>query len=323
MRVALIFGGKSSEHSVSVATAVTAYDALFRNHDVVPVYIDKNGVWRKGRTNRKPQIKNLIKGKKLKLDFENHCFLQGFRKIRIDCALLCLHGVNGEDGAVQGALKLASIPFTGCDITSSAVGMDKVFMKSVFKANAIPHVDYLSVTSEEYSHCAEQTKIKALKLGFPLIIKPASCGSSIGISIAKNGKELDKSLKLALRYDNKAIVEKALADFTEVNCAVLKSSERHFVSAIEKPTKKGEILDYIDKYSLSSNHAKREIPAKIEASLAQKVRELALKTFRALDCSGVARIDFLISKEGEVFVNEINTIPGSLSFYLFVGVLSP
>ena len=315
MIVALIFGGKSSEHSVSVATAITAYDALKDKYEVLPVYIDKYGVWHMGKKNTKPTIKELLKGKKVKVSFSSPYFYVGMQKIKIDCAFLCLHGVNGEDGSVQGVLRLASIPFTGCDVTASAVGMDKVIMKDIFKSNSISCVDYFYVRSDDYLKQILQVKEKANAMGYPLIIKPANAGSSIGISIAKNGKELDKGLKKAFTYDNKVIVERALQNIKELNCAVLKSENRYFVSCIEKPTKKGEILSYVDKYSLSSS--KREIPAQIDSETEQKVKALALATFRTLSCAGVARIDFLVDMQGNVFVNEINTIPGSLSFYLF------
>lgn len=318
MTVALIFGGKSSEHSVSVATAVLAFDALKNKYNVLPVYVDKNGVWRKGKLNAKPALKKLRKGRKIKLRFPKPYFYTAFKKIKIDCAVLCLHGVNGEDGTVQSVLRLANIPFTGCDVTASAVGMDKIIMKDVFKANGIDCVEYLSVNKEEYETCAYSVKSKARLLGYPLIVKPANAGSSIGISLARNGKELEKAITGAFLYDNRLIIEKALTDFIEVNCAVLKSEERFYLSDIEQPVKKGEILDYIDKYSIAGKLPRRNIPANIDKEVALKVRELALACFKALGCSGVARIDFLVDKDNRVYVNEINTIPGSLSFYLFV-----
>ncbi len=318
MRIALIFGGKSSEHSVSVATAVLVYDALKNNHDIIPVYIDANGVWRKGKRNSKPILKKLKKGKKLKLSFASPYLYCGVKKIKIDCAFLCLHGANGEDGTVQSVLKLAGIPFTGSDVVSSAVGMDKAVMKDVFVANKIPCIKYISINKEEYESGRFMSKSRARVLGFPLIVKPANAGSSIGITIAKNSYELEKAIELAFMYDNKVIVEKALVGFRELNCAILKSEDRYYVSDIEEPCKKGEILDYIDKYSVSGQLARRNIPAQIDKEIAEKVRELALKTFRSLNCSGVARVDFLLSCDGDIYVNEINTIPGSMSFYLFV-----
>ena len=318
MLVALVFGGKSPEHSVSVATAVLAFDALKKNYDVLPVYIDKNGVWRKCKKNVKPTLKKAKRGRKIKVCFSKPYFYCGVNKIKIDCALLCLHGANGEDGSVQGVLRLASIPFTGCDVTASAVGMDKIIMKDVFKSNDILHVEYVGINKEEYDTSKILVKSKVRAFGFPVIVKPANAGSSIGISIAKNAKELEKAMTYAFNYDNRIIVEKALTDFREVNCAVLKSEERFYLSDIEEPRKKGEILDYIDKYSISGKMARRNIPAVLDKEVAEKVRELALKVFKALGCSGVARIDFMIDKNGKVYANEINTIPGSLSFYLFV-----
>ncbi|MBO5224387.1 MAG: D-alanine--D-alanine ligase [Clostridia bacterium] len=318
MTVALIFGGKSSEHSVSVATATLTFDALNSKYDVIPVYIDKNGVWRKGKKNVKPTLKKLRKGKKVRLGFSSPYLYCGLKKIRIDCAFLCLHGANGEDGTVQGALKLASIPFTGCDVTASSVGMDKIFAKDVFVANKLPCIKHISITKEEYVNRQFVAKSRIRMLGYPVIIKPANAGSSIGISIAKSSKSVDRALETAFRYDNRIIVEKALTDFREFNCAVIKSEERFYVSDIEEPYKKGEILDYIDKYSDSGTLRERNIPAKIDKEIAENIRELALKTFRVLNCSGVARIDFLQSSDGTLYVNEINTIPGSMAFYLFV-----
>ncbi len=318
MRIALIFGGKSSEHSVSIATAVLAFDALKQKYDVLPVYIDKNGVWRKGKLNNKPVVKKLRKGKKIKICFSKPYLCCGIRRIGIDCALLCLHGVNGEDGAVQSVLRLANIPFTGCDVASSAVGMDKIFMKDIFKANGISCVDYVGITKEEHVAHPCVTKVKTRKLGFPVIVKPSNAGSSIGISIAKSANELEKAITYAFNYDNRIVIEKALVEFREVNCAVLKSENRYYLSDIEEPRKKGEILDYIDKYSISGKKARRNIPANIDKEIAERVRDMALKIFKVFGCAGVARIDFMIDKDGKVYANEINTIPGSLSFYMFV-----
>lgn len=317
MLVALIFGGRSSEHSVSVATAVLAYEALKKKYDVLPVYIDPLGVWRKGKKNVKPTLKKLKKGKKLRLGFSDKSLYCGLVRIKVDCAFLCLHGANGEDGSVQGALRLALIPFTGCDVTASAVGMDKIVMKEVFKANKIPCVDCISINREEYENRRFVSKSRIRMLGFPVIVKPSNAGSSIGISIANSKTELEKALEIAFEYDNRVVVERALKGFREFNCAVLKSEERYFVSDIEEPCKKGEILDYIDKYSVVGKLSKRNIPASIDKEIAEKIRELALKTFRTLNCSGVARIDFLMTDSGDIYVNEINTIPGSMSFYLF------
>ena len=315
--IAVIFGGKSNEHTISVATGVQAFLELRKNYDVMPIYIDKNGVWRSGKINERPILKNLKRGKEVKFISGQKVFLVGCRKYRIECAILCLHGLNGEDGSVQGLLKSLGIPFSGSDVFASAICLDKEGTKRVLSSHKIPQISYTVVQKRDWEEDNECEKERILQLGYPVIIKPARCGSSIGISIAKNENQLEKSMQKAFDCDIKVVVEHALTSFVEVNCAVLKNGEEYFVSDVEQPKRKGEILDYNDKYAFGAKLNSHLIPAPIGAKNTAKVKQLALKAFRALSCAGIARIDFLISEEGKVYLNEINTIPGTLATYLF------
>ena len=314
MTVAVIFGGKSSEHTVSIATGFMTIKALEKNFDVLPVYVDAQGVMKSVGKRRDVTLKKLKKGKVVRFRSGTPCFFVGAKTFNISCAVLCMHGMNGEDGVMQGFLKSLNIPFSGSGVLASAVGLDKDFMKSRFKSENIPTLDYVSIKNRESE---QEIFDKLQKIGYPLILKPARLGSSIGIGIASCKEEAEEKIQNAFKYDDKVVVERALKNFREVNCAILKRCDEFIISHIEEPVRSEEILSYKDKYCYGAKSAIRKIPACLEKETAEKIKELALKTFRALECAGVARVDFIIDEEGEVWVNEINTIPGSLAHYLF------
>lgn len=317
MKIGIIFGGKSSEHSVSVVTGIQAYDAISKTHDVLPIFIDRSGVWRVEKWNTRPLIKKLKNGKPLSVNIEKSCFCTKFSQYRIDCALLCLHGLNGEDGSVQGLLSLMGVPYTCSDTTACAVGLDKALFKDVLTAKGYDVVEHFVVTKPEYRNDFDSVLQKAIGYGFPLIVKPARLGSSIGISVANSADELFSALKTALAYDFKAVVERKLTDFVEVNCAVISTNNGVVVSDVEEPLRSGEILDYDDKYAFDTRVSVHKIPAPIGKRKTERVRMLAQSLFCDLECRGVARVDFLVSKD-KIYINEINTTPGALASYLFV-----
>ena len=253
----------------------------------------------------------------------------------IDIAFPIVHGTNVEDGTLQGMLNMLGIPYVGCDVYSSAVGMDKYAMKCILKENNIPVLDCLVVNKFKYLENSAEVKneIKS-KFNYPVIVKPFNLGSSVGIRIAKDDYSLEDALDYAFGFSYKLIVEPAITSIKEVNCSVLGDIESAVASECEQPIGSGEILSYQDKYESSSgkktgsSNAKgtmeslsRKLPADIDENTRETIRNMAVDTFKTLGCNGVARIDFIIDeKENKIYVNEINTIPGSLSFYLWKAV---
>lgn len=342
-RIGVFFGGISVEHEVSVISAVQAMESMDEDrYEIVPIYISKERKWYTGDILRDieaykdmPKLLNEAQQVLITYGEEDNVVLQkkpapkfGKKEVAaIDVAFPIVHGTFGEDGALQGLFELYGLPYVGCDVASSAVGMDKVMMKQILRDSRLPVLNDVWFYS---NHWAEDTEsVIAMieeSVPYPVIVKPANLGSSVGIGTAKNREELEQSVEEATEFAGKILVEKMLEGMTEVNCSVVGDYEDVEASVIEKVLKTDEILSYKDKYQGGKNGSSskgmeatdREIPAPITEEKAGEVRELAKDTFQILGCSGVSRIDFLIEDSTEtVFVNEINTIPGSLSFYLW------
>lgn len=344
IKVGVFFGGRSVEHEVSVITALEAMYALDREkYEVVPVYISKEGQFYTGEELKDiSSYKNINdlyqRVRKINIEVNKGLYqivsekggLFGKKVIEtIDIAFPIMHGTNGEDGTIQGLFELMDIPYVGCDVLSSANGMDKITMKMILKENKIPVIDYVWFYSKEYYEDENNIVKKVEKeLTYPVIVKPANLGSSVGISRANNKKELKIAIEEAIVYSKRIIVEKMVENLQEINCSVLGDYESQEASVCEEPVRSEEILTYKDKYMSSGKGNKTggkgmstswsDIPAKISEDLTKKIQELAKNTFKVLDASGVSRIDFMVDKKTkDVYVNEINTIPGSLSFYLW------
>ncbi len=335
IRVGVIFGGKTVEHEVSIISAVQAIKSLDKDkYKVIPIYISKNKEMYTGKLlneidNYKDINKLLKHSKNITLYNEkNRYFIQTkgiFKKVieEIDIAFPIVHGNNVEDGTIQGFLETIGVPYVGSGVIASAMGQDKVFMKQIFKANNIPIVDYTWFYDFEYKENKDKVINEVLNLKFPVIVKPATLGSSVGISKANNMNELMAAIEEAVKYDNKIVVEKVIEDLIEVNCSVLGTYEDQKVSEIEEVMSTDEFLTYKDKY-LGNGKSKgmvstnRVIPARIDNKTRKVVKRIARKVFSILNLAGVCRIDFLIDKkENKVYINEPNTIPGSLSYYLW------
>lgn len=346
--VAVLFGGKSVEHEISVISAVQAMGHLDREkYDLVPVYITKDGKFYTGECLTKIEsFRNIAAMLKqcrqvLMTNQEGRCVLVpypmtfGYKKHikTIDVAMPIVHGTNVEDGALQGFLKTLGVPFTGCDVLSSAVGMDKYVMKLVFQAAGIPVLDCRCFMRSRF-YADEEAMVSEIEEQFtyPVIVKPVNLGSSVGISMASNRAKLLKALDEAFRYAPKVLVERGITALREINCSVLGDVHEAEASECEEPLNAGEILSYQDKYMSGGKGSKqgakqdsqgmaslaRKIPADLTPELREKIRTMAVKGFQALGCCGVSRIDFMIDEStGAVYLNEINTIPGSLSFYLW------
>lgn len=342
IRVGVFFGGKSVEHEVSVISALQACRSLNKEkYDIVPIYITKNTEFyigeKIGVIEAYKNIPALLKEstRVIPISEKNGLNLLRYPMKKfgdnvmavIDVALPIVHGTNVEDGALQGYLQTLGIPYASCDVLSSAVGMDKYVMKTVFKDNDIPVLPCSVVNVKEYTKNPDEVlNAVEAKTTYPVIIKPVNLGSSVGIRKAKNRDELSDALDYAFTFALKVLVENAITDLKEINCSVLGDYENAEASECEEPFANDEILSYQDKYvggtkgSGKSGMAslKRKIPADISPEMREEIRTMAVKAFKCLGCSGVSRIDFMLDKAtGKIYLNEINTIPGSLSFYLW------
>lgn len=338
INIGVIFGGKSVEHEISIVSALQAIAAIDSNkYSVVPIYISKDGKWFSGddllSIESYKNLDNIAKrSTEIFINVHANAFevcKKSFGRLKtiskLDVVFPIMHGTNGEDGVLQGLLELKNIPYVGCNVLSSAVGMDKVVMKMILKECDIPTVDYAWFYDKDWHKNSEEIYTKTNKLGYPLIVKPSNLGSSVGISTASNDDELREAVENAGNFTNRILVEKMVTELQEINCSVIGDSENQLASLCEEPMKSGEFLSYEDKYvsngggkSKGMSSTKRQVPANIPDETSALIQELARKTFKALDCNGVARIDFLIDKStNSVYVNEINAIPGSLAFYLW------
>ena len=339
-RVAMMFGGKSVEHEVSVITGIQAYLSMDTDkYDAVPVYLTKNNEMYIGEDIGKIEsyrnIPELLKRstRVILVNEDGGIFLQpypkklfGAKPVQIDIAFPCVHGTNVEDGGFQGYLKTVGIPFVGCDVTASAVGMDKFIMKAILRESNVPLLPAKLYTLSDYARMEYLLDTVENTFGYPVIVKPVNLGSSVGISVAKDREELTRSVDDAFRYATKILVEHAITNLREINCAVLGDENDAEASEIEEPMHSKEILSYEDKYVSNAKGSgqkgmasvARKIPAEVSPEMREKIRSIAVKSFKALGCNGVARIDFMIDEDnGELYFNEINTIPGSLAFYLW------
>jgi D-alanine-D-alanine ligase len=338
LKIGVIFGGESVEHEVSIISAVQAMKHLDENkYEIIPIYITKEKDWYTGNVLKEIEnyqdLDNLKRYAKKVVMYNRKgvCVLQsqkGLKRIitEIDIVLPVVHGLNIEDGTLAGYLNLVGVPFVGSDVYASVLGQDKIFMKQIFEAEKMPITKYEWFFDSEYKDDPKSVMDKLSKLKMPLIVKPSKLGSSVGISKVKTEKELASAIEEAMQYDPKIVVEEVVDNLVEVNCSVLGNYEYQQTSEIEEVMSSDEFLTYKDKYLGNAKGGKskgmvstnRRIPAKISDELRKDVRDLAKKAFRVLNSAGVCRIDFLIdSKKEKVYINEINTIPGSLSFYLW------
>ena len=343
IKVGVFFGGKSVEHEVSIITAIQAIENMDKDkYDIVPIYITKDNKMYCGdligNISNYKDIDNLLKNSiQIILAQKDNkvVLLRCDKKIYqndvydyIDIAFPIVHGTNVEDGTLQGFLKMFNLPYVGCDVISSSVGMDKYVCKCVLKDNDIPILECKCISAKDYNEDSDNT-IKEIetKFSYPVIVKPINLGSSVGIKIAKNQEELKDAIENAFAYSRKVLVERAIKNLKEINCSVVGDYEFAKASECEEPVKTDEILSYKDKYisggkktgaMKSMNASVLRLPANIDKNVKERIQELALKTFDVLGCSGVIRIDFMIDNDtNEIFVNEVNTIPGSLSFHLW------
>jgi D-alanine-D-alanine ligase len=344
LAIGVVFGGRSVEHDVSIVTAHQVMEVLAASHDVVPIYITREGRWLSG-----PGLFDLGVYRKRRWDEAGRAawippvagfgglFVEdgrrwgrGNRRVPLDVVIPAIHGTYGEDGTLQGLLELADIAYTGPGVAGAAVGMDKVAMKAAFVAAGLPVVPHVLV--EAHRLRSEPDAIVAeieAEIGYPAFVKPVRLGSSVGIGKALDRRGLAEALEVARRYDRRLLVEVAMEDCIEVNCSVMGGPETPpRVSVCEQPVRLEEFLTFSDKYlrgakigSKSSQgmaSLERRIPAPISDTLTKQVQENAVAAFKAVDAAGVARVDAFVNEDNaDTWVMEINTTPGSFAFYLW------
>ena len=347
IKVGFIFGGESVEHEVSIISAIQAMNKLDQDkYEIVPIYITKDREWYTGNMLRDIEVYqdlSLIKkyASNVVLYCKNGNFVlqkKSFPKSivkQVDIIFPVVHGTNVEDGVLQGYLQTIGVPFVGGDVYASVVGQDKIFMKNIWESEKLPIVNYTWFYDIDYKEDKEKVIKKVSKLKYPVIIKPATTGSSVGISVCENEEKLVEGIEDAMQYDSKILVEEVDENLKEVNIAVMGNYEHQKVSEIEEVISGNKFLTYDDKYvgsgkggklkgvkpvrsSKGMASANRKLPADLSKELREEIEDVAVKAFKALGSAGNARIDFLIdSKKNKVYLNEINSIPGSLAFYLW------
>lgn len=317
-KIGLLYGGKSAEHKVSLQTALAVIKALdLEKFEIHPIYINVEGQWIKGQQLHAP-VDNV---KALEFSNDNQLAATSLapslfqqNQEPLDVIFPLLHGPNGEDGTVQGLLELLNLPYVGNGVLASAAGMDKVMMKNVFAQAGLPQVKYAAFIRTEWEKAKEAVYAKVEEqLGYPCFVKPANLGSSVGISKCSNRKELEIAFVEAFQFDRKVIIEEGVIA-REIEVAILGNDEPKCSVAGEIVPKK-EFYDYKAKYE--DGDTALIIPADISAEEYQQINEMAIQAFKALDCSGLVRADFFLTKDGQALINEVNTMPGFTPFSMF------
>ncbi len=337
--VAVIFGGRSVEHDVSIVTGHQIMDAFpAERYDVLPIYIARDGRWFTGEP--LIDLNNMREADIVYREGVNPCLLSPDTRHhglivnplagrlsksevkRIDVVFPALHGSHGEDGSLQGLLELADIPYVGCATLGSALTNDKIMTKMVLRQADVPVLDDYWFSRDQWLDQPDEIveSIRA-RFDFPLFIKPSTLGSSIGIGRADSTNLLRASIDIAANFDRRILIEPALTDGIEINCSVIGFGDFYEASTLEQPVSWDDFLSYEDKYLRGSEgmkSAERLIPAPISPELTEKIQRISLSAFQAVDGRGIARIDYLVRPEqGEILLNEINSMPGSLAFYLW------
>lgn len=338
INVGVMYGGNSTEHEISIISAVQAMHNIDQDkYEIIPIYLSKDSTMYTSKELLNMEIYKDLKKLKNKateviLTKKNNEFVLMKNKFpykvvaKIDLAFPIMHGYNTEDGSIAGYLEVLGIPYCESDIYASVVGQDKIFQKQVLIANDVKVVDYKYFYESEYLLNQDKVLKDVSSLGFPVIVKPARQGSSVGIKVAKDKKELIEAIDDAIIYDEKILVEKVVENLCELNCSVVGDNSEYEASLIEEVYGSDEILSYQDKYMSGGKNAPskgmasagRKIPADLPAKVQKQIEQMSIKACRALNTNGVVRIDYLMDKKtGEIYLNEMNLTPGSLAFYLW------
>lgn len=334
--IGVFFGSRSPEHDVSILTGQLIISGLKKcGYNVIPVYIDKKGKWysdsklasmkfftqNQTDLNKKLESFNIDFNKSSGKIVQQSGFLKG--NVVFDIAFPAFHGQNGEDGTFQGLCEMLNVPYVGCDVTSSAITMDKVLTKMIYKANNIPTVDFVYFYLSEWRVNKKNVIQQINSLNWPVIIKPARLGSSIGISKAKNQKELEFAIEVALHYDEKVIVEKMIENLMDVTCCLI-GNDNPTPSLLQESVFSSGFFSYEEKYlkgggaQIGNATQSIIIPARLDKKTTKEIQDAAVRAYQIIGCSGIARVDFLYDKKtGRWYANEINTLPGTLYHHLW------
>jgi len=331
--LAVVFGAKSAEHEVSIVTVFQAYEWIDKSkYEVFLIYIDRENKAflcpKLRKEDYKSFIEKILKQQK-RIEFVKNGFLLKnkfyWKRYKLDVALLIMHGSFGEDGKIQGMFDFLNIAYTGSDVVGSALGMDKVLMKSVLKELGLPVLPYVWFYKREFRENKKEFLAKINKdLKYPIFVKPANAGSSVGITRVDSNRQLVKAIDYALRFDRKVLVEQGLDNAVDINCAVMRDGEIK-TTVCEQPISEDKFLSFEEKYLKGGKRKgmaslSRIMPAPISDKVSVRIGEMTRKIFRVLGGWGMARMDFLYqTKTGKLYPNEINTIPGSLAYYLWGG----
>ncbi len=345
IQLGVIYGSRSCEHEVSIISALQLMRAVDpEKYDVIPIYISMKGVWYTGEplkqmssfTPFQEEAKGIIRvsldmtpGSGALITWEQSRGLLGSGPkqrvvARVECVIPVLHGMHGEDGTLQGLLEMANLPYASPGVAGSAVGMDKIIMKRHFKGAGFPVLPGIWFSRSEWEKDREAVIAKTeAEIGYPVYAKPANLGSSIGVSRAENREKLVEALELAFEYDRRVLLEQGLTKPMELNCSVVGFDTEIRASVLEMPVAGGELLDFDQKYNPRSGSKgmaslARVVPAPIEDSLRDDIQNLSKEIFRELDLKGVVRIDYMYDVKAEkLYITEVNTIPGSMAYYLW------
>ena len=317
LRVGVIYGGRSGEHEVSIASAASIFKHLDRTrYEPVPIRIEKDGRWALGS-----KVPTAISAAEVLKQSSSEALqtvepTAAVSRKGVDVVFPVLHGTYGEDGTVQGLLELANVPYVGCGVAASAVGMDKAFMKKLFADRGLPVGPYLMVLRHEWNRNADAIRKNVRDdLRYPVFVKPANLGSSVGISKAKSDADFDAAMQLALQFDRKVVIEAAVPNAREIECAVLGNDDPE-ASLPGEVLPSREFYDYEAKYI--DDASTTVIPAQLSDAETAEIRRLSVEAFKAVDGAGMARVDFLLSRDtGELFLNEVNTIPGFTTISMY------
>lgn len=341
-KVAVFMGGNSVEHEVSVISALQVIHAINKEkYEVIPVYISKDNKFYSSE-----KLKDIKMFKELdnipkqcdEVYFTHNNGTMVINKVKglfnkvlneVDVVFPVVHGLNVEDGTLQGFLEMYNIPYVGCDVGCSAVGMNKIYFKKIIKESGLPCIDYAEMYKMDFEQDEDAVQKSVIeKLGLPIILKPANLGSSVGIKVVKSEQEFKEAASFVFEFTDKILVEKCITNLREINASVIGNYEECEVSLLEEPIKQDEILSFEDKYmseggnkgvkSSGMSSLTRKLPAEISKDMENDIIEMSKKVFKVLNCEGISRIDYIIDEDtNKVYVNEINTIPGSISFYLW------
>lgn len=321
IKIGIIFGGRSGEHEVSLVSATSVIKALNKKkYRAIPIGIAKNGQWLATGDPLRALKENNLKLTKLATPIINpkkRTFLRvGDKEIKVDVVFPVLHGTFGEDGTIQGLFEMANLSYVGSGVLGSALGIDKVAQKQVYEQVGLPIVKYIWFLKSDWSkNNSNILRHIERTLKYPLFAKPTNLGSSVGISKAKDKKELIRAINLAARFDRKILIEEGVKNPREIECGIL-GNDRPGVSILGEIIPSGEFYDYNAKYV--NGKSTTQIPAKLPKGVARKIREIAIEAYKSLDSAGMARADFLVErKTNKIFLNEINTIPGFTSISMY------